>query len=471
MIVFVVTSPSVPIGPGFPMTMIPTELIKDVYDFEYEATELWSLNDQVMKTIAILDVALLLLLLIILVSSSLAILKSKQIIELKYQEVHEKELIDNLHSTGKLLTVEKLHQQVSKYWIMAGSGSPQFISACSVTTTASRVICVLTFLLHALTVLWTIALCEDPVTNPTKPYDSAYNRSTLGIFIVQYIGIILGTVAPFVRCFASLSFKLSIKSMFKVEKYWFQKLLEWNYGSISLPLLSISFPFGKHKSKVVIRTLKNVVLNFCIILQVVVVVVCKVIVLVPFPLTICLRCLKWLFRAVFSSAGKTNENTEQRKYVLQVGNENQLADSTLKRLLRSLSELIKKSEKKEPKSLLNLIKENPNKNFQGVRMFDKDDHHVQCSPSKVEYQDCWSLTVVTLTTIAITLPNIEKVKLDNLLKSVRQGLQYVTLVEETLDVHVSIQNAAKILWEEVDFRHKWLGNKLKKIASQVKKDD
>ncbi|KAF5776354.1 hypothetical protein HanRHA438_Chr12g0534911 [Helianthus annuus] len=233
--------------------------------------------------------------------------------------------------------------------------------------------------------------------------------------------------------------------MFKVVKYWFQKLLEWKYGSISLPLLSISFPFGKHKSKVVIRTLKNVVLNFCIILQVVVVVVCKF-------------------------GGKTNENTEERKYVLQVGNENQLADSTLKRLLRSFSELIKKSEKKEPKSLLNLIKENPNKIFQGVRMFDKDDHHVQCSPLKVEYQDCWSLTVVTLTTIAITLPNIEKVKLDNLLKSVRQGLQYVTLVEETLDVNVSIQKAAKILWEEVDFRHKWLGNKLKKIASQVKKD-
>ncbi|KAJ0817393.1 hypothetical protein HanPI659440_Chr00c07g0718841 [Helianthus annuus] len=103
-------------------------------------------------------------------------------------------------------------------------------------------------------------------------------------------------------------------------------------------------------------------------------------------------------------------------------------------------------------------------------MFDKDDHHVQCSPLKVEYLDCWSLTVVTLTTIAITLPNIEKVKLDNLLKSVRQGLQYVTLVEETLDVNVSIQKAAKILWEEVDFCHKWLGNKLKKIASQVKKD-
>ncbi|KAJ0488085.1 hypothetical protein HanHA300_Chr12g0429111 [Helianthus annuus] len=221
---------------NIPNNKFDIELLKDVYDFEYEATELWSLNDQVMKTIAILDVALLLLLLIILVSSSLAILKSKQIIELKYQEVHEKELIDNLHSTGKLLTVEKLHQQVSKYWIMAGSGSPQFISACSVTTTASGVICVLTLLLHCLTVLWTIALCADPVTNPTKPYDSAYNWSTLGIFIVQSIGIILGTVAPFVRCFASLSFKLSIKSMFKVEKYWFQKLLEWKYGSISLAI-------------------------------------------------------------------------------------------------------------------------------------------------------------------------------------------------------------------------------------------
>ncbi|KAM0020694.1 hypothetical protein Hdeb2414_s0025g00669901 [Helianthus debilis subsp. tardiflorus] len=205
---------------NIPNNKFDIELLKDVYDFEYEATELWSLNnqDQQLTAIAILDVALLLLLLIILVSSSLAILKTKQIIKLKYQEVHEKELIDNLHSTGKLLTVEKLHQQVSKYWIMAGSSSPQFISACSVTTTASGVICVLTFLWHLITMLWTIALCIVPETNPTKSYDSAYNGSTLGIFIVQSIGIILGTVAPFARCFASISFKLSIKSMFKVEK-------------------------------------------------------------------------------------------------------------------------------------------------------------------------------------------------------------------------------------------------------------
>ncbi|KAJ0864905.1 hypothetical protein HanRHA438_Chr12g0534871 [Helianthus annuus] len=205
------------------------KLLERVYNTQYQQ------NEFVWIGIAILNVALLLLLLIILVSSSFAILNSKQIIELKYQEVHEKALIDDLHSTGELLTVEKLHQQVSKYWIMAGSGSPQFISACSVTTTAS-----------------------------------------------------------------------------------------------------------------------------------------------------------------------------------------------------------------------------------GLECSTRDDHHVQCSPSKVEYQDCWSLTAVTLTTIAITLPNIEKAKRDSLLKSVRQGLEYVTLVEETLDLNVSIQNAAKILWEEVDFRHKWLGSKLKK---------
>ncbi|KAJ0724257.1 hypothetical protein HanPI659440_Chr12g0445751 [Helianthus annuus] len=418
-------------------------------------------------------VTLLVVLLIIHVSSSLAILKSKQIIESKYQQGHETASKDLQQSTGKLLTVEKLQQLVSSYWIMAGSGSPQFIMACSVTTTTSGVICALSTILHTFTVSWfTSGLLETES-------DSDYKWSISLILIVQFVGVVLGTIAPLSRCFATLSFKVSIKSIwnhikvFKVEKYWTHKLYDWKYGIIPSPFRSC-----KRKLKVIIKNLKGLILMFSIKIQEGVVVLCKIIALIPFCFMICvlycLRFLKWSLQAIFRSREKKTQNLEQRKYVLQLLNENELADRTLGGLLKSFNRLIQKSEKKQPESLMKLIQENSTEGFQGVKIFNKDGPHVQCSPSKVEYRDCWSLPVVTLTTIAVTLPNIEKVKVKSLLKSVREGLEYITLVEETLnatdDHYKSIQKASKVLWEEVDFRHKWLGINLKKIASQVKKD-
>ncbi|KAM0066923.1 hypothetical protein Hdeb2414_s0002g00054781 [Helianthus debilis subsp. tardiflorus] len=103
-------------------------------------------------------------------------------------------------------------------------------------------------------------------------------------------------------------------------------------------------------------------------------------------------------------------------------------------------------------------------------MFGNNDHHVQCSSSKVECRDCWSLAVVTLATIVLTLRMIKNMEVDSLLKSVREGLDYVTLVEKNLNAtpeYVSIQKVAKRLWEEVDVYHIWWGIKLKDVASQV----
>ncbi|GJZ20607.1 hypothetical protein Tco_0557197 [Tanacetum coccineum] len=44
--------------------------------------------------------------------------------------------IIELQQSGRL-TVKKLKQHVKNHWIMAGTGSPQFITACSATTSAS----------------------------------------------------------------------------------------------------------------------------------------------------------------------------------------------------------------------------------------------------------------------------------------------------------------------------------------------
>ncbi|KAL8189639.1 hypothetical protein R6Q57_029205, partial [Mikania cordata] len=152
---------------------------------------------------AIIYVALLLVLLMLHVCSCLAILKSKKIIESKYQQRHDMASKDVQQSSGKLLSFEKLQKYVSNHWIMAGSGSPQFITACFLTTSASGVICVVITVLHTLTMYLTIEAIIE------KDCGSDYSWSMIVILIVQFVGVVIGTIAPLSRCFATLSFKVS----------------------------------------------------------------------------------------------------------------------------------------------------------------------------------------------------------------------------------------------------------------------
>ncbi|KAM0018091.1 hypothetical protein Hdeb2414_s0027g00695291 [Helianthus debilis subsp. tardiflorus] len=271
--------------------------------------------------LASIYVTLLLWLLVVHVCTCLAILKSKKIIESKYQQGHDRALEEIKQSSGELLTVEQLQKHVKNHWIMAGSGSPQFITACFHTTSAS-----------------------------------GFNSSD--------------------------------------EKIGF---LERN-------------------------------------------------------------------------------DDDLRPYVLQLEDEMELANRTLEGLSKSVNRLIQNGEKsKANDNLMKLIEQNRASDFQGVAKFDNvDEHHMQHVPFlllKVEHQNCWSLPVVTLTTIAISLPEIEREEVDNLLKGVNRGLRYVKLVEENLNAtndFVSVQEAAKTLWKEVDIDHKWLGHKLQDPSFQVK---
>ncbi|KAK9079275.1 hypothetical protein SSX86_000945 [Deinandra increscens subsp. villosa] len=433
--------------------------------------------------LATIYVALLLVLLILHLSSSLAILKSKGIIEKKYQQGQERASKDIQHS--KATTFEQLKNHVSNHWIMAGSGSPQFITACYQTTSASGVICVLIAILHAFT-MWrtTNAMLDD------KDYDSDYRSSTLVILIVQFFGVVIGTIAPLSRCFATLSFNvMSFKiisnhfKVFEVQSYWTRKLHDWKLATIRLPFRShklkvdvVRLSFRSHKLKVVTGTLKKLILIFCIEFQEGVVIVCNIIALIPFMFMICaLYCyhfFKWLFKALFSSSS-SNENLDHNKdlraYVLQLEDEMELAERTLEDLSKSVNKLIQKGLKSQPENLMKLIEEKSTiggDGFHGVVKFDNIDHNcVPCLLAKVhEYQDSrsWSLPVVTLTTIAVSLPKIEKNEVESLVKSVREGLVYVTLVEESLNVtdeNLTVQKAAESLWQEVDVYHKWLGNK------------
>ncbi|KAL7597094.1 hypothetical protein Lser_V15G28986 [Lactuca serriola] len=212
---------------------------------------------------------MLLMLLMIYVCLSLALLKSKQILEWKYQRAHQTTLRDQeLQQPGRVLTVEKLKQHVRNYWTMAGTGSPQFMIPCSATTCASGVICVLSGVLHTVYMIGNFKNLGD--------YKSDYNWSTPVIFMIQFVGVILGTIAPVTRCFSALSFKLSLKWIWKhvkvsqVESYWTQTLYEWKQSSIP-------FPFSSRTCKIVIQYLKFLTVSILISFQQQVVMACKMI--------------------------------------------------------------------------------------------------------------------------------------------------------------------------------------------------
>ncbi|KAI3679389.1 hypothetical protein L2E82_51298 [Cichorium intybus] len=271
------------------------------------------------RFIAISYVGLLLLLLTIYACSSLAILKSKEILESNYQAAHETALKDR--EPARLGIVWELQQRVSDYWTMAGTGSPQFMTACSVTTSASGGICAL---------------------------------STAGSSSI-----------------------MSAQNDERVE-----------------------------------------------------------------------------------------QNKDRRRYVLRLQDDKEFAERTLRSISESVGRLIQKAGRKQPENLLKLLaKSRPC--FEGVDNFDSD--HVPPLLSE-EYLHCWSLPLVTLTIIAMSLPNIQKDILDCMLSGVSEGLAYVSLVEETLnaiDGHVGIQKVAQTLWQEVEPNQKWLGKKLPKTAPQL----
>ncbi|KAJ9554759.1 hypothetical protein OSB04_009373 [Centaurea solstitialis] len=416
-----------------------------------------------LHAIAIIYAVLLMMLLIIHTCTSLAILKSKQILEPKYQARYQMALKDQELQQGKL-TVEKLKQHVRNCWIMEGTSSPQFMTACSTTSSASGVICAISTAIHILIML--------VVSSDMMDYGSDYKWSILVILITQFIGVMFGSVAPISRCFASLSFKLSIKwicnhiKVFKVESYWTQTLSDWKHSSLPSP-------FHNRKCKIVIQKLKILILTFLVGFQKGVVVTCKMIGLVPiFFVIIVFYCRQWLkvmldasCIAIGESVRQLEQNKDLSKYVLQLEEDMEFAEKTLKGILKSVNRVIQQAEKHQPKHLLKLLEKS--RGFEGVERYNS--HHVP-PLSGEESLDCWSLPLVTLTTIAISLPNIQNDIVDSLLSSVSEGLVYVKFVEEsfnTTDDYVSIQKAAKTLWLEVEIYHQWLGNKLQKPAHQV----
>ncbi|PWA53017.1 hypothetical protein CTI12_AA449360 [Artemisia annua] len=411
---------------------------------------------------AITYVAMLLMLMMIYICSALMILKSKQDLESKYQAAHERALL--VQQQAGQLTVENLKQRVINYGIMAGTGSPQLMTVCSATSSASAVICVSIYWLH-------YTKTVNYLGNESKhiAYDSDYKWSILVIYYIQYIGITLGAAVMLSRFLTPLTNMSSTEGIWKlikfyeVESCWTHTLSDWKHNR----LYSSSSP----NFKIVFYKLQILGLTLLTLSQKAIVITCKAIRIIPVLISMfflcyyaCLFLLLELFGIQMPRQSEPTRNIHQ--YVLQLQDDMELPDEALYFIIKSVERSIQNAEKQQPSKLMKLLVNF--RDFEGVKKFDS--LLVQPSPG-LDYPNCWSLPVVTLATIAVSLHKIQPNTLKNFLNEVTEGLVYVKLVEESLnnkDELVSVQKAAERLWLEVEVYNKWLGNYLQDPDFRVK---
>nr|XP_043633328.1 uncharacterized protein LOC122604506 [Erigeron canadensis] len=413
-------------------------------------------------------VAISIWLLIMLISYAITIPACKEILEIKYQAARKRT------SNGQdslVSTVEKLNQYLRRYWVMAETGSPQFVMASNSLSISSGIICVFSLLTYIVLMIFTIhAIIAYGYSSHAR--ESDYQWSMYFIAITQSIGVVVGSIAPIFRCFTIVNFEMFTKQhknqfmVFKVEKYWIQKLGQWKEGDAS----SLS---SRSRSITLVFNLKNLFLDICIGTQKINVLLSKTMGLVPIVLLTCVMyCSCWwksLLSRLFMSpdAPRIHEKNEDlRNYVLKLEDDAELGERTLKRISNSIDHLIKEAEKNQQKNLLMLLEKY--NGFRGVENFDND----QVLPlTSIKLVNSWSLPVVTLTCIAIALPDICKDKVDSLFKSVGGGLLYTHLVDESLNntcEYGNIRKATMTLWHEIEHKSMWLENTLETSAYKGK---
>ncbi|KAL2251432.1 UNVERIFIED_CONTAM: hypothetical protein Sindi_2265500 [Sesamum indicum] len=188
----------------------------------------------------------MLLLFATLVSSAITLPSSKRSLESKYQEMHKVAIEEEgMAKRGQVFKIdERMIDGMKKYWVMAETSYPQFVMARSVFCTTSSVFCLLSalFLLYDL-ISWFIGMGKVRL----GASHSVYGHYTRWILIVQTIGVVVGTIAPFFRWFTAVKFKclmachkISIREELKIEMHWTQSLVNWRDSFSDLQIRTTS---------------------------------------------------------------------------------------------------------------------------------------------------------------------------------------------------------------------------------------
>ncbi|MCD9646797.1 hypothetical protein HAX54_036980 [Datura stramonium] len=146
--------------------------------------------------------------------------------------------------------------------------------------------------------------------------------------------------------------------------------------------------------------------------------------------------------------------------------EEELPERIFKNISGTAKRLVDTGRKRQPKHLINLLKKS--RSFCGLADIYCDQVPVLHS---VEPSNCWTISVVTLTSIAVALPKVRNQMDYHLIRSVHEGLTYASFIEETVypeGEFTNIRNAAHIVWEELETHQKWLDEDLQKPTLEGK---
>ncbi|XP_027336301.1 uncharacterized protein LOC113850125 [Abrus precatorius] len=421
---------------------------------------------------------LMIILLMTMTSSAIGLLKIKHYFELKYK-IKEEALKDSSNQIGEEVNqvVNRLRDQLMKIWMMTHTSSPQFVLGRSVTCTAAGAFCLLSTLtlveamLRSYLMSWSLKFCNG---------DSDYKWSTILILIVQVAAVVVGTIAPAFRWFIAINYRCpsvrykSCKRIFHVEGYWTTKLTMIKESPLGFRIHNRQYRKLAHDAKLV-------VLCFCIKLQMGVVLMCKAtqyvsISLMCWILICCDYCkkLKSKFDFSVSSASSGTESKpdpklDLRRFVLHLEGEEELVEVMVKQNRDATNHWVQVGEKKQPRLLMELLERCSILNgFKGVGAFDSDQVP---SLHAIEAPYSWSLPLVTLASIIVALPNINRCSVKKLISTLNEGLPFVKFIENNLDKEgelLQLKKAAEIVWLGVELYDKWLDVDLYALSLQDK---
>ncbi|EPS61407.1 hypothetical protein M569_13390, partial [Genlisea aurea] len=426
------------------------------------------------------NIALLLLMAILLaksISSSLAIPAAKWYLDRKYSKKFRKTIEENERNLrGDSSLCRKLKEDLMKHWMMAHTCNPQFVVGRLATCTSSGAFCLLSAAVLTEAVLRIYLM---PRQFQFCGGESDYRWSIMVILVAQAVAVAVGTIAPASRWFLAIKFRCPNRKssppkiwITRVEHFWIHELQK-------LKEYPLEMRFGGRKFRKAVHKMKYEALNLCIAFQKGMVVLSKAVRLTSILLMRQWRTMRNAFDHLVNlikfrnsnaqrleSSGGSSGKLDLSNYVLYLEGEEELIDLMRECERDSTGHWIKMGRKKHPKNLTNLLKNMaPSTDFKGVKNFDSK--RVPSLNSR-EPPNSWALPVVTLTSIAVAAANhTDPASVKCLIKSVNEALEYVRVVENTIDIKKKLTNvrkAAEVLWLGVDYHHKWLDVDLYKMA-------
>ncbi|XP_071700312.1 uncharacterized protein [Rutidosis leptorrhynchoides] len=405
---------------------------------------------------------LMLILLAILCCFTLAIPSAKYYLDITYEKKLKK--ANKVCFIQRNLSVaDRLKKDLGKYWMMAYTSSPQFVIGRSAPCSASGAFCLFNTLILAEAIVrtrimpWSLRFCTG---------DSDYKWSTTLVLISQTVAVGVGTISPAFRWFMTINFRCPTKAQqacgreFVVERFWIKRMLMWQMQPVDLRICN-------RRCRKVLHGVKFQMLRFFIGTQKGLVVCCKMIRFVSIFFVGGFLRLKMLLIRDNSVHSNESKISDMSRYVIYLEGEEGLVHLMTKNNFDATDHWIRMGEKKQPENLIKLLEtSNSSSSFNGVQDFDSDKIP---SLGPGEPPNCWALPVVTLTSIAIAIPDIDEERIERLVRGVHEGLNYVKETEIYLEDQKELKHViktAEIVWAGVELYNKWLDVDLYKVKHQ-----